>query len=509
MTMPRWETFGSRARRDYPGNKWLNLLPAAPLVENLPFHSNWFGKWGTAPSQQQPVGLGANAVLNWTGGGGEGRVAPAATGNAEYEPLPHGEEEGTAGTYAAPMELNPAYQWLVDKGWFAKDPNQASNANILYTGNPDTRAQKSFIMDYINKYGARPTNEMTMKGTAGAPEEYIPGSVMYDLGFRTPEEYLAAQGRGRTYGPWSGAQVPFGTVVTTDERGQPTGRYTGQESPIELRTLETLMGRGQYYKPPEYAPNKVTEMFGAGAKPSRWTGQLGELYPDRPAPEPYTGGEQLDYRGAAKGILGSWVNDLTTISDSLITAYENQVAQKAQELRTTEGLNEKDAKAKAAQMVTPPTAGELARAAFDLVEKYQERNLDPLSQQYLNQLKSDLMDYRRDKRDIPSLEAHVNQMLDGITAHLAAQNPYAAQERARGEQAAWEGRQPKGPVGSPKSYNTGNEQAEYEQWVGSLGLAPPISQWLMQNYSQIYRAWRANGMGQPLTAFAEQYLGGQ
>ena len=52
----------------------------------------------------------------------------------------------------------------------------------------------------------------TVKGA----EVYIPGSTMYEMGFRTNQEYLDAQQRGVAYGIHPGGKVPKGSVVVED-----------------------------------------------------------------------------------------------------------------------------------------------------------------------------------------------------------------------------------------------------------------------------------------------------
>ena len=52
----------------------------------------------------------------------------------------------------------------------------------------------------------------TVKGA----EVYIPGSTMYEMGFRTEQESLDAQSRGVAFGPHAGKSVPTGSVIVPD-----------------------------------------------------------------------------------------------------------------------------------------------------------------------------------------------------------------------------------------------------------------------------------------------------
>lgn len=80
--------------------------------------------------------------------------------------------------------------------------------------------------------------QLTIKGEAF----YIPGSTMYEMGFRTPEEYRKAQQAGTAYGPHEGKEVPEGSVVV---KTAPYG--TLRWSPGERGPAATQVRKGEYW----------------------------------------------------------------------------------------------------------------------------------------------------------------------------------------------------------------------------------------------------------------------
>ncbi len=357
------------------------------------------------------------------------------------------------------------YDWLTESGYFANDPRQGGQGGVVTnTGRPDTQAEMAFINDYLSQYGARPTNEMVLQGTANAPREYIPGSTMHEMGFRNWDEYLASQSQGQPYGPWSGDLVPFGSMVTTDETGKPSRRFYGNEREGELPMLSEALKEGRYVQQPGYVPSRINPEV-----PSRGQVAPETVYPDMPPPKPYSG-PTLDYRGAAKGMINNWLDSF-------------------------EPLLEQD--------LSPQ---EIAKQGIDLLSgKLNDPNIDPVSRQALFQLGSALAS--ASAVDGTDLLQAVTQAVKSIGSYIAAQDPSVGRQRAAAEQTGWEARMPN--QAAPFKPNYGNEQAEYAQWVGTLGVSNVIQEWLFDNYYRIYQVWQKEGRGMPFAQFAERYLGGQ
>lgn len=129
-------------------------------------------------------------------------------------------------------------------------------------------------------------------------EVYIPGSTMYEMGFRSNQEYLDAQSRGVAFGIHEGRLVPAGSVIVKDTiSGRRTAlRITPEDTGTASPHLFTQIGKVRYFVPVDSklvvgaAAEKIGKLKGesqfkamvaagiiekgakfvAGAKPDEW-----------------------------------------------------------------------------------------------------------------------------------------------------------------------------------------------------------------------------------------------
>lgn len=111
------------------------------------------------------------------------------------------------------------------------------------TGKPQSFEEQQFVLDYLGKYGMKPTTgELPTFDKA----TYDPTSTMGKLGFRTRADYDVAESMGEQYGPLAGADVPFNTgIVVTDWEGNPIGRYMDVNRPEAQKAI----AEGRYINP--------------------------------------------------------------------------------------------------------------------------------------------------------------------------------------------------------------------------------------------------------------------
>ncbi len=85
--------------------------------------------------------------------------------------------------------------------------------------------------------------------TVSGEQKYIKGSTMYEMGFRTPKEYLLAQQAGVSYGVHEGKLVPKDSVLVTvrgiEKNKDSVVRYSGEKEGVSQAVYHGLE-KGKY-----------------------------------------------------------------------------------------------------------------------------------------------------------------------------------------------------------------------------------------------------------------------
>ena len=98
--------------------------------------------------------------------------------------------------------------------------------DLFYGGKPQTFKEQDWVKQFIKENDRIPTNQEFSDWSSKQDRtnwEYSPGSHMREMGFKNLGEWLRNQNvPGRSpYGVWSGSEVPEGSTVMTDLKGNP------------------------------------------------------------------------------------------------------------------------------------------------------------------------------------------------------------------------------------------------------------------------------------------------
>ncbi|MBU1173213.1 MAG: hypothetical protein KKD44_26915, partial [Proteobacteria bacterium] len=118
----------------------------------------------------------------------------------------------------------------------------------------ESQAKQTKVVDDTPPVPDRPGGQVA---TVDGERQYIPGSTMYEKGFRTEKEWFQARGKQATIGLHEGKYVPEDSIVLTDPRGKPIARYSPKQISsrgIDPAYIAPYIEKGQYripYKTPE------------------------------------------------------------------------------------------------------------------------------------------------------------------------------------------------------------------------------------------------------------------
>ena len=397
-------------------------------------------------------------------------------------------------------ELDPPVQTMKDRtpdnatgfldstGWAVDTMNQGKG------GKPQSFESQQFVLDYLDRYGMRPTaNVLNEWEQQQAPESftYDPESTMGRLGFSNPLEYSRAQQMGESYGPQAGAFVPWNTgIVTTDEFGNPVMRYMDPTRPEARRAIE----RGQYINP-TWGPNAEQYTGGFPGSSDYYTQPLGPM-------------ETLGQEEAIKQ-FGTPQMYLQGLSDYLDQQVRNDREKVDTAHNQIDELNKSysayldllNTKIKAGQM----TKAEGEQANQDMAKAVQQK-MDELYDQIDNVLMTD----DRSKREYAKAQDAVAQgtgLQDlpffNETTPTIWQQAVAEQERQyKTQQKA----QPPEWAGYPHEEAPDWGPGDLTIWARDANLSPEWQYWVRTNASQIYALWQRYGQGENFREWVLKYM---
>jgi len=352
----------------------------------------------------------------------------------------------------------PAVSQIEKGGGWVRDP---WNPGASYTGKPQTEAEQNFIIDYWYKTGEVPDLNVIKEWQAGRDplarlgDVYIPGSTMYEMGFRNPSEYRTAWGTGETYGPWAGGRVPEGSTILT-KGGKPYVRtYTPENYPA-------------YMEAGEYLPTDA-ELFG-------------ERYPeyDRTIKVPQTQQEALSvfspqdiYQARLTDYLQGLVDADYPKVKNLETAYKNVIDDINDNLMS--GNIDED---------------EATQKAYWAKRDYDRQIADFMTSAKAEDIYNDAVYKLSQGNQVETLPYYAeSQVVTGARTNELI-NRGMTEFRGREEKRIAEIPERKPPVsGQPERYVTGTEQSDFYNFVESLDLANEYKDWLKDQYYNYYAMW--------------------
>jgi hypothetical protein len=310
-----------------------------------------------------------------------------------------------------------------------------------------------FVLDFVQKNGRAPyeveINDWKDTFKPQATDQYKPGSIMYEMGFRTVQEYGDAQSKGETYGPHSGGRVPEGSIIVTDEQGNPLFRT------YDLEQYKWALDSGRYIDPKTDTKGEYYPQYSRDVQlPDNPNDIMGAVY----SPTAIYGAKITDYYSNLKYGVEDKYEKL--IQQAMGNAEAQQELQTAYENEVNELINQENNYYKQLSAGTPPDQLDIYAQLADVMGEN--------TNQILNRALQELTG-REEKRisKIPEFRGY-----------------------KRGET------QPAKP--------TGNELQEYLSWVnGRTDIATEFKRYLQNRFSELYQKWVASKDSRPFLAWVK------
>jgi len=384
-----------------------------------------------------------------------------------------------------------------------------------FTGKPQTKEGMNYLMDYINRTGQAPPPAEVSSFERMKGESYAPGSTMYELGWRSPQEYTRsewARGGGETpYGVHTGEQVPAGGAIITDQYGNPLfrtfdigghareieqGRFI--ERPEGFSEME-MLELGLPYTPQQRFERPTGEFYPQPAQPYKspsYEEALGQFSPQErylarlkdwlPYEAQQRGNEEMrevsSHIANIRTLIQSYEEQKKGLSGENLTALENAINQQVQQ------------EEKAIIDLLPYWNGQEGQQLADMIsKKYQNFQSETLQQ-------AQGMMYQVGLEQLPLYEQAV--FTSGPQSMQLAQQGYEKAYNQYLESLPPEYRQPTAanePIMS---------QREYLDLITTSGLPPEVADWLRGQYYNLIAQYRNTGQEKEFDRWLWEYLAG-
>jgi len=378
---------------------------------------------------------------------------------------------------------------------------------------PDTKEGAEYILSYLDKYGRAPSPREVADfkqglGESGVNLNYLPGSDMGQLGFKTYEDWHNARQFNESFGPYVGegygGNVPMGGVVTTDEFGQPYVRYMDTSQGFAQRDI----GRGRYIQPPQgITPYQLSQAglegapSGIGAYPQTEGGQID--------PSQYYRQPGKPFEPTMEGVLGTFspVQVYQARLEDFLRAGIERSAPQIQALKDQEA--DEMAKLEKQRLSGQITQQEYNIQAMGVKEQIQ-RAIDtsglmtPEEAQALVEEAQGLIDKGTSAEQLP-LFAESQSSEGKSVMGLYNQGVGTSQQQFEQAQPPTFGGYDK--PGTPP-VETGTEERDYYSLVQGLGLAVEVEQYMMGRYYEFWTQWKNTGPSMPFLDWLQIQMGG-
>lgn len=384
-----------------------------------------------------------------------------------------------------PSTLLPQFGDIFETGYYGGERYLGQGG---FSGRPQSIEEEQFIIDFVNRYGARPnTYDVSAWQRATQPTTtYAPGSLMHEMGFRGLEDYFRAQKEGLTYGPFTGENVPFGGLVTYDPQGQPLQRYFDPNTGFAARDI----GAGRYIPPPGGLGETQRNVFG-DIPESQYLREFG------------TGGDI----GAQQGLEQFYprAGQVEFQAPSFEQAFEQGLVQgDPYELYGTKLYDYL-----ASQQFPQRGAGG---------EVFQEGMTNEEANEIIDEVE------RLIKRGVPVEQLpFYNESQESYGTETEALYQSLYENTVTGLREEWEGRRfGFGPTftsggrgqrgggdgaGSGAARPSGTERGDYLRWVRALDLSFEGESWMDNRYNELYNIWLSTGSAESFIDWVSDYLG--
>ncbi len=400
-------------------------------------------------------------------------------------------------------------------------------ATLAGGGEPQTKEEEAFVLDYMEKYGVAPTGAevaMNLPGQGEGKFTYLPGSTMGKMGFKNLPEAWNAWNQGESYGPWAGEgygkEIPMGGIVTTDEQGKPSGRYFQFREGLGARDIAA----GRYIMPSggvdPALEAQLKELFPEGTPmPKGFESEMPGVYPRRGTFTAPDINDPLKFNPtqvyAAK--YQDYLNIQTEKDLPLIKGASDRIKQLEKEYNTQKRALDNRLYSK--EIDSEQYKGFLYELQTGMEDRYvywqdiidnamTDKKAKSLVAQLQHQLGRGIVPEEIDYTGL-GLPIMPSDFKGGGTLASLVQSTSARERKA------WEASQPRpfagygGNLGGVQP--SGNEKQLFSQYVTTLNLAPQYEDWLFQNYGNIYNTWLSSGAGEDFIIWLRHYLasGGQ
>jgi hypothetical protein len=441
-------------------------------------------------------------------------------------------------TVTQPEQPKASKEFLNLNSWYAPQPNTTG-------GKPSTAEEEAFILDYMQNYGTPPDprevstfmNNRQLNAVAQGKqntENYLPGSLMYEMGFRTNQDYINAQRQGESYGGYAGSQVPQGGLVTYDEQGNPFRNFN-----LNQGNARANIAQGRYVPPSNTSASFLAMLRDAGIDLPDTDYQnllrdysTEELLTDEGLSKRVANYKNLKPTDVYPGMPEAF--KVPTIEDALKGLKPNDVYKaRLQDYLEQKIVNDKPMLDKAYTKLkdvetwfNDQIADLQEKAAAKEIDEKEYNRLALMAQKqatafndYWSEVIDNAMDWTKAKSLISQADVMTGQNyapesfpLWKEVQNAAGGNTWNLANNAANEMYQTFVKNSVRPAGGGGGQQVSQpSQGEYLTYVESLNVAPQYRQYMMDNYYQYLELWKRRGQGQPFTGWLNDYLanGGQ
>lgn len=370
-------------------------------------------------------------------------------------------------------------------------------------GKPQTKQEEEYIFNFIDLHGRAPTSREVTEGFRTQVDpftlDFRPESTMGRMGFRTFDEYVAAQRYGESFGPFAGGLVPEGGTVLTRE-GQPFLRTFDRES------YQNWIDRGAFIEPPggiEGAPpGQIPGVFREGGigRPGQPFSEFYPQYPPQTFERPEMGDplRKLAPEQVYRSRLVDYLNLKLQEDAPKIKGIQLDFDTKLEALDRLEKLGEISTK-------------EFNEAKF----KLEDEKTALLSNLFTEERASAMEDEAIEalQKGLPAEQLPFFSEIQGVTGQEVGSliqqgvTEFEASVKVAEERFAKEQEEiPRFRRNGEQPVETGTEEQDFFAYANSLNLAPEYNQWMTNQFQSLFFQWRDEGMRIPFMEWVQDFL---